>query len=270
MSGNKSIIKDEIEKYLSRNEDWLSKISSAINMPFEYVFENVVPEVISNKMQSAFKDALGMINDAAQYAYSSDSIFEEFKIHNMEVHSLEDVKTAPFEICDKIAQSYIQSNKLIAAIEGGGAGLGGLALMAADIPILMTINFRMISQIAGCFGYDAKLEIEKAFILNIFTLAAVDQEAKFTVWAQLNKISAAIIRKKTWDKLEEFVIVKLIQEVAERLGINLTKRKLGQLIPIIGAGVGAGMNYSFTLDNGIAALMSYRQRRLTEETNSNT
>lgn len=264
MSDNIFKIKNEIEQYINRNENFLSKFFSCVGAPFEFVFEKVIPEKAMQVMQTTLIGALGLITDAAQYVYSIDSIYNNFKVQGANVKSLSDIKNSSFETCDKIAQSFIGSNKLIAALEGGGMGLGGLVLMAADIPTLMTINFRMMSQIANSMGYDTTSEIEKVFLMNIISLANAQQGAKISVWAELNKISAAVLRKKSWDKLEEFMLVKVIQEIAEKLGVNLTKRKLAQMVPIIGGGIGAGMNYVFTRDNGIAALMAYRRRRLDE------
>lgn len=260
-------IKNEIDVYINREESFWSSIFSYAGAPAEYLFEKVVPEKLVIVMQTSVAGALGLINDAAQYAYSFDSICKDFKNFGIEVKNLQEIKKSSFEVCDKIAQSFISSNKLIAALQGCGMGLGGLVLMAADIPSIMLINYRMMSQIANSFGYDTTSEVEKVYLLNIISLANAKQAAKITIWAELNKISIAILRKKTWEKLEEFMLVKVIQKIAKNLGITLTKRKLAQIVPVMGGGVGAGMNYLFTRDNGIAALMTYRQRRLDEMNN---
>lgn len=260
-------VRREIDAWLEESEGkgWVSYISDIVTSPILWVTEKTVPDAVMTAMVKTLRGALSMINDGAQWTYSTAVILESFKQFGHAPKCVEDIRMIPMEDCDRVAQPHITSNKFIAAVEGGGTGLGGFAMMAADLPAIMAINFRMISQIAACYGYDTTLETEKPFVLNVLHLGnATDRGAKTAVMAELARISADVARRKTWEKLEEYAIVRLIEELAEKLGIRLTKRKLGQLIPILGASVGAGMNYVFTHDNGMAAYMAYRKRRLEE------
>lgn len=58
------------------------------------------------------------------------------------------------------------------------------------------------------------------------------------------------------------VFVKIIQEIAKSLGIRLTKAKLAQTIPAVGAIVGGGFNAYFTMKVCDAAFYLYRERFL--------
>ena len=80
--------------------------------------------------------------------------------------------------------------------------------------------------------------------------------------AQLVKLSRDVAKKATWKQLEQSVFVKIIQEIAKSLGINLTKAKLAQTIPAAGAVVGGGFNAYFTSKVCDAAYFLYRERFL--------
>ena len=58
---------------------------------------------------------------------------------------------------------------------------------------------------------------------------------------------------------------KLAQVFAVRFGGRLTQRKLGQLVPVAGVAVGAGLNYKLLDDVMDAAYWSYRERFLLEK-----
>ena len=52
------------------------------------------------------------------------------------------------------------------------------------------------------------------------------------------------------------------RNLAKQLGINITKRKAAQAIPIIGAGVGAAMNLAFINDVSWAARRAFQEKWL--------
>ena len=58
---------------------------------------------------------------------------------------------------------------------------------------------------------------------------------------------------------------KIIQEIAKALGIRLTKAKLAQMIPVMGAAIGGGYNAYFTSKVCETAWYLYRERFLAEK-----
>ena len=80
------------------------------------------------------------------------------------------------------------------------------------------------------------------------------------------------MQKQTWKEIErraaqsagkEFGIIA-IKNLCKQLGINLTKRKALQVIPGVGAAVGAAVNADFLRDVGYAARRVYQKRWLEE------
>lgn len=55
-----------------------------------------------------------------------------------------------------------------------------------------------------------------------------------------------------------------IKNLARQLGINITKRKALQAIPVLGAAVGATMNIVYITDITEAAIRTYQKRWLEE------
>jgi hypothetical protein len=267
MDRYKDLIRDEISKYLEEKSK-KTVVNRAVDSVKTYArkgADRVVPEHVKRTFITAFESALGMINDASAYTYSMKDIYELFQKEGYSVNSIDEIRQLPFEVCDRVAQTHISTNKIYGAIEGGVTGSGGLFSMALDIPAIMAINFRMVFQIANSFGYSTDSEMEKLYILNIFSIADEGHVGKMMVWGELQKIAKSVAQKRVWSEIERNYLALAIKNVAEVLGVRLTKAKLGEMVPIIGLFVGAGINYKFTQSNGIAALMAYRQRRLDDE-----
>ena len=68
----------------------------------------------------------------------------------------------------------------------------------------------------------------------------------------------------TWKVLDKSAVTKVVKGAYARLGMNLTKRKLGQAVPVVGIVLGAGLNAR--LINRVAddAGRIYRERFLRE------
>ena len=83
--------------------------------------------------------------------------------------------------------------------------------------------------------------------------------------AQLARIAADAAKKRTWKDIEKAALVSVIREIAKTLGIRLTKAKLAQAVPIMGAAVGGGFNAYYTARVCDAAYHLYRERFLAEK-----
>jgi hypothetical protein len=55
---------------------------------------------------------------------------------------------------------------------------------------------------------------------------------------EVAKATVMAAQKKSWDELQRVAVVRLIQKLAEQLGIRLTKAKLAQALPVFGGLVG--------------------------------
>ena len=73
-------------------------------------------------------------------------------------------------------------------------------------------------------------------------------------------MNEALARKE----ISHVALLASMRQFAKSLGVQLTKRKALQMVPVVGALVGASFNATFVNDVGRAAFMSYRRRRITE------
>ena len=92
-----------------------------------------------------------------------------------------------------------------------------------------------------------------------------DQAAKAQAFQQLTALMQQISRRKSWEKLNESMWTRAVALVFEKIGIRLTKQKLGQSLPVVGIGIGAGMNARLIKRTTEAAELAYRFRFLAEK-----
>ncbi len=202
-----------------------------------------------------------------------------------DVKSVEDLRFLNLKRTDKLAGQYMGlfSNKTLAALEGGVTGMGGWALLAVDIPVLTSINFRYIQQIGTCFGYDQDLPQEKIFTNRVFMLAFGGESgiesgksmksgltAKIVATYDLRAVAYALARKWTYDQMAKKtglrgILAWLKKNAPKQMAKHITKRKAATAIPVIGAGVGATINYAITSYTGKVGWYCYRYRKLLED-----
>lgn len=134
---------------------------------------------------------------------------------------------------------------------------------------------RTIHKIGLCYGYQTQTEEDKNFVLSVLSASGANSvEEKAAALAMLRSIEVAIA-KTTWTELAELAakkggqqilskegVIIAVKNLAKQLGINITKRKALNAIPIIGAFIGAGVNGWYIKDVGWAARHAFQERWL--------
>ncbi len=141
-----------------------------------------------------------------------------------------------------------------AVIEGAATGAGGIVSGLADFPLLMTIKFKFLFEVAGIYGFDVDDYRERLFILNIFELTFSSKE-------HVNKVFSRI---KNWDEykstlpndINDFQWREFQQEYRDYLDLA----KLFQMLPVVGALVGAHVNNKLLKKLSETAKNAYRMR----------
>ena len=158
------------------------------------------------------------------------------------------------EIKELKVKKIIKIYRSSASAEGAITGAGGILMGFADFPAFLTIKMKMLFEIAAAYGYDVKKLDERLFLLYIFKLTFSSQQTrKNTVkiienWDEFVKTIPSDIEQFDW---REF-------QLEYRDYMDLAK--LAQLIPIIGAGVGAVANYNLANKLGETAMQCFRIR----------
>lgn len=258
----------EIHEWKNPEVGWFGQAMTVINQPFNKAGDLLlsapwVGDVIKKTIQGITSTA----NDAAQWSVRPEAIFSEFRDSgHSSVKGHNDIMALELSEIDKVVGWLGAKYKGIALVEGAGTGAVGAIGLAVDIPALITLNLRAIGEYAAYYGFDTTRQEERLFAFNVLGLASSPSDAsKAVAMAQLVKIAQDVAKKVSWKELEKSVFVKIIQELAKALGIRLTKAKLAQTIPAVGAAIGGGFNAYFTMKVCDAAYYLYRERFLAEK-----
>ena len=141
-----------------------------------------------------------------------------------------------------------------AVTEGAVTGAGGILLGLADFPLLLGIKIKMLYDIAALYGFNVSDYRERLYLLNIFQLAFSSQKHRNLVYEKL--ITWDEYHRSLPEKVEEFDWRTFQQEYRDYIDLA----KMAQLVPVIGAAVGAIANYKLINQLAITAKNAYRMR----------
>ncbi|HEX6427111.1 MAG TPA: EcsC family protein [Niastella sp.] len=158
------------------------------------------------------------------------------------------------EESDLIVEEKIRLYRNTAAAEGAVTGAGGILLGLADFPLLIAIKIKLLFEIASTYGFSVNDYKERVYILHIFQLAFSSAKHRKNVFMIM----------KNWDEkskglpedINQFEWRSFQQEYRDYIDLA----KLAQLIPVIGAPVGAVVNYRLIRKLGFTAKMAYHMR----------
>ncbi|RBO98403.1 EcsC family protein [Rossellomorea aquimaris] len=151
---------------------------------------------------------------------------------------------------EALMKERVEFYRKAATIEGAGTGAGGIFLGLADFPLLLSIKMKFLSECSAIHGYDTKQYEERLFLLYVFQLAFSSDSHKKHV---LDIIENWDVEK---EKLKELDWRTFQQEYRDYIDFV----KLFQLIPGVGAVVGAYANYQLLDQLGEVAKYAYRIR----------
>ena len=151
------------------------------------------------------------------------------------------------------ARAAIKTWRNTASVEGGIAGAGGFVLAAADFPALMAIKVKMLGDVVGAYGWGGDTARERLFLLHIFHLAFASARRRPEALAELERWIAGVgqpeaITEYDWRRFQ----------IEYRDYIDLAK--LAQMIPVVGAPIGAVVNWRLVERLGETAIMACRMR----------
>lgn len=255
----------EIDRW-ERGETLLQQALGFAMRPVDWAFDQFVPESVVDALTDALTQALSTLNDASAWTYDEAGVLRQARAAGIEAESVEALRDRPLDELDALARRFTSENAVLAALSGGGAGLGGALLLAADVPVLFTVNFRLIQQIAAAYGFPMRgpegggPSPYLPLVVGIFNVAASgSREAKADVRRELSVAAAAFADGGGYrGRRAPGTLREQLGHVPREIAKNLGAQKLAQAIPIAGAAVGAGVNYWFTDQTALAATMLSR------------
>ncbi|MGM9986283.1 MAG: EcsC family protein [Bacillaceae bacterium] len=228
----------EIEKQLQQWRQQIYKNDSLVQRASKKIqrgIQNKIPQKIQDAITTSIKAMIQTVATGSKWL-TKRTIHGSLSLRNR----------------DEQAKETIKSYKKMAAVEGAATGAGGILIGLADFPLLLSIKIKLLYDLASIYGFNVQIKEERLFILHIFQLAFSSDDHKkkifkiITNWDDYEKQ----LTKEDWDNLQ----------TEYRDYIDFVK--LLQLMPIIGAPVGAYANYRLLDTLGETAINCYRWRLL--------
>jgi len=226
------------QRQMVRKPSLLNKFATKV----QYRMNRLIPEKVHQAITVTIKQMIRAVLFGAKHTTSQPK------------------EDASLELREAIVMERIKFYKKTAAAEGGITGAGGILLGLADFPLLLGIKLKLLFDIAAIYGYSVKDYKERVYILYIFQLAFSSQEKRAEVyqkvvnWEQQYASLPEDINQFDWRSFQ--------QEYRDYIDLA----KIAQLIPVIGAPVGAVVNYHLIRKLGNAAMNAYRMRWWDEST----
>jgi len=165
-------------------------------------------------------------------------------------------KSGSLEEREILVKERLDFYKKAATVSGAGTGVGGILIGLADFPILLSLKMKFLFDTASLYGFDVREYRERLYILYIFQLAFSSQKKRVETYRQMcNWESYA---NKLPEDINDFDWRSFQQEYRDYMDLA----KLLQLVPGIGAVVGAYANYKLMDKLGEIAINAYRLRLL--------
>lgn len=261
--------------------------SNALKMPGASKTRDTGAAAFAKAAQGAGK----AMTRTGQLTTSEDRVVRAYTKKGHAVEQLDDIRKLDLRAVDKVARfaRLHYSYSAAAAAEGGAAGLavsggqaafaiGGLAgagagaapglgaiagAMTVDTAALLTACSRVVAHDALYYGYDPRDPAEEVFMMQVIGLGmASTASAKAIAYQQLGVLARSLATNAAWRQLNQQTLVKITQKFATTFSQNLTKKKLGQFVPVAGVVIGAALNWKMVDDVANAAYWAYRERFL--------
>lgn len=155
--------------------------------------------------------------------------------------------------------SRIKFYSRTAAAEGAVTGAAGILLGLADFPLWLTVKMKMLFEIAALYGYNTSDLRERIYLLHIFEITFSKQQRRREIYAILKDWEN--YSKHLPDDINQFDWRTFQQEYRDYIDLA----KILQLVPGIGAPVGAIVNLRLTNKLGAMAKNAYRLRHFEQQ-----
>lgn len=151
------------------------------------------------------------------------------RIYGLPIENWKDVQLLDERVLQPVSARIVASSARMAALEGMGFGLGGLATVLPDMGVLAAITMRMLQKLSLVHGFEYSTADEMtALWLAAATAAGVDLAREY-------------IEKQAAERL----VPRLIDAMAAKVGAEVAEKWAGRVVPLLSAGAAATINYYF-------------------------
>lgn len=145
-------------------------------------------------------------------------------------------------------------HRMAVGATGAVGGVFGLPALAIELPVSTIVMLRSIADIARSEGEDLRTTDAQLACIEVFALGGrvssddASDSAYFAVRAALAKAveeAATHFTARGGVRSGAPAVARLIAQVANRFGVNVTQKAAAQAVPVIGAMSGAAVNVLF-------------------------
>jgi hypothetical protein len=206
---------------------------------------------------------------AANRITNPQEVTKRYEARGVKVEDIDSVRYLPLSMLDEVADSFKFRNGLLVGVEGallGGAttlaeGIPGAqliipSLILTDITTSLTLLSRHTCQLANAYGFSSRVP---GNLPHMIAAMAPQSEAgdegyvalKTAVVTSISESGRFLARSggMLFDRhvleAEAPQMIRLITYVADRLGVVLTEKELGIIVPVAGAVLNSSLNVAF-------------------------
>lgn len=120
------------------------------------------------------------------------------------------------------------------------------------------------------YGYDPTRPAERAMMMSLLAGTLAADAAKAQALRQVRQLALDLAAKRTVKELSEGALYKMMLKLYGALMLNTAKRSVAKGLPVLGAGVGATVNYRTVRRTIVSADHAYSERWLMDKYDSAT
>ncbi|PJJ59724.1 EcsC family protein [Hymenobacter chitinivorans] len=235
MSTYEEQAKEELRQWqqrMQRAPSYLNRFARQIQIRLN----NLLPEKVHQAITAAIKQMVRGVLLGSRYT------------------SRRPVAEGTLQAREDAVRRHLQYYRTTAAAEGAVTGAGGILLGLADFPLLLGLKLKFLFEVAALYGFDAHDYTERLYLLHVFQLAFSSQHSRNEVYRRVADWAA--YRQTLPTDPQAFDWRTFQQEYRDYIDLA----KLAQLVPVIGAAVGAVANYKLMQQLSTTAMNCYRLR----------
>ena len=257
----------KIRRWQRSGPGLLGQAFRTINRPLESLMNRAIEAPgVEWAVSKTVGGLISIMNDLAHWSVRPEAIYREFKDRGCLVNAPGDAFHLDLRQVDRVMGTLAVKYRRMAALEGAATGVFGLVGISADIVALIALNQRAVAEYATYCGFDISLQAERLYAIRVLGRAADPPDAAgrepLTEWVGADAGDREI---RGLGSLEKQTFMDMVQKGARILASRLIRIKVGQSIPGVGLGVGAGLNAMYTGRVCDAAFHLYRARFLVEK-----
>jgi len=249
----------EIKKWEQKKYTGIQKkLQDTVSIPINYVMNQVGEDKFA-AIEKAIRGVVEKLLYASAFTTDSQKIVNKAKKYGVTIKSIDEMYHMPLKMLDECNAKEIKLYKRVATLQGAVAGIGGELLATVDLTTLLLEDFRMIQNIAYCYGFDPEAVVEKKMILRIIEGGIGGSEVKFKIIQDIEQLKKEQRDPETYQGIN-VVSTKFIDRYVKSVAVAMAVRILSCSLPIISMAVSAHSNRDIIEQSSQTALMVYRKR----------